>query len=121
MAKICIDCGINKPIKNRKICNTCKHKRWRLKHPFEYAFNNLKNNAKSRNKEFNLTLDEFKKFAIESSYVKNKGYHKNNIQVLPNYLNIKKYIEYKYANENGKKIFKTMKNITNINKDDCPF
>ena len=136
--KICIDCNINEAAKNRKICINCKNKRYRLKNPYKYAFNNLKNNAKYRNKEFLLTFEEFKIFAIKNSYMKhkgiqkyslhidrikeNEGYHKDNIQVLPNYLNVKKYIEFKYRDENGNKIFKTEKYINNLNNiiDDCP-
>lgn len=140
MKKLCIDCGIKEPIKNRRICYSCKNKRYKLKNPYKYAYNNLKNNAKNRHKEFYLTFEEFKNFVIKSSYMKhkgirknslhidrineNEGYHKNNIQILPNYLNVKKYIEFKYKDKNGNKIFKTEKNIINLNNNvekDCPF
>ena len=141
MIKLCIDCKIKKAAKNRNICYTCKHKRWRKKHPYEYVYNNLKIHAKSRNKEFSLTLEEFKEFAIKCDYInkkgiyknsyhidrirENEGYHKNNIQLLTNIENVKKYIEFKYIDENCNKIFKTSNTITNNNNNnntnDCPF
>lgn len=71
------------------------------------AFQNLRANAKRRGKEFSLTFDQFKKFAIETNYLAGKGrtsksfhidrinedegYHIDNIQILTNSENVKKY------------------------------
>ena len=38
-----------------------------------YAYCTLKANAKRRGKEFSLTFDQFKKFAIETNYLRGKG------------------------------------------------
>lgn len=135
---LCIDCKIKHSAKGRKICLTCKNIRWRTKYPFEYSYNNLKNHAKARKKIFELTFEEFKEFAIKTDYINKKGrgkyglhidriietegYTKNNIQTLENHLNVKKYVEFKYHDNNGNKIFKTITiKPQNSNNDDCPF
>lgn len=81
MIKICIDCKIKQAAKHRRICITCKNKRWRLKHPYEYAYNTLKNHAKARNKEFTLTFEEFKNFAIKYNYIELKGIQKFSLHI----------------------------------------
>ena len=75
-------------------------------HPETYFFNILRGNAKRRGKEFNLTLEEFRKFCKETNYLEFKGktassasidrirawegYHKDNIQILTLSDNVKK-------------------------------
>lgn len=137
--RICEDCKIQKAAKHRKICLNCKNKRYREKNPFQYSYNNLKSHAKARGKYFDLTFEEFKKFAIETDYINKKGigknslhidrikeyegYTKNNIQVLENHLNVKKYVNFISIGPDGNKIFKTMTIINNIDSsnEDCPF
>lgn len=74
--------------------------------PETYFYNNLKQNAKRRGHEFNLTLEEFRQFCKETGYLKgkgrkaksltidridpSKGYQLDNIQVLTNSDNIRK-------------------------------
>ena len=74
--------------------------------PETYYFNNLKQNAKRRGHEFNLTLEEFKIFCHVTGYLKgkgrsssslsidridpSKGYQLDNIQVLTNSDNLRK-------------------------------
>jgi hypothetical protein len=72
MEKICIDCGYNKALKYRKICSACKSKRYRIANPVKSAYDTLKGHAKARNKEFTLTLEEFKDFCMKTDYINKK-------------------------------------------------
>lgn len=137
MSKLCVDCKIKQAAKSRKICLACKNIRWKLKYPFEYAYNNLKHNAKKRKKLFTLSFEKFKQLAIETNYMNKKGIYKhslhidriietdgytdNNVQVLENHINVKKYVEFRYgASENSNFTTITYK-INNDDNDDCPF
>lgn len=80
------------------ICNTCRDRKFKEAHPEAYAYNKLKCNAKRRGKEFDLTINEFKEFCVKTQYLRgvgkfassfsidridpDKGYTKDNIQVL---------------------------------------
>ncbi len=91
----------------RTLCGSCASKKSRLADPVRYSYNNLKHRAKERNKEFTLTLDEFRKFCHETLYIQgkgktvgsynidridnDKGYTIDNIQVMEKVKNIKKY------------------------------
>jgi hypothetical protein len=102
-------------------------KKYREKYPLKYAYQNLKDNAKRRGKDFNLTFKEFKEFATKVEYIKkkgikgecfhidrideNKGYTKDNIQLLTNSQNVRKFLrhwwdgkEYVFRNEVSKPI-----------------
>lgn len=90
-----------------KKCGYCRLKKWRKDNPIKYAYSNLKNNAKQRGKFFDLTFEQFKKFAIKTEYIKKAGIKKNayhidrideyggytvdNIQLLTNSENSKKF------------------------------
>ena len=113
--------------------------KWRKNNPIKYAYQTLKDNAKRRGKEFDLTLEYFTEFCYKYQYIQNKGitknsytidriseekgYVKNNIQIKTNSNNIKKYLEWKYRDTNNKNVFKTetidLNNLETI--DDIPF
>jgi len=94
-------------------CVNCKQKEYRAKNIEKYTYNNLRNNAKRRGKEFNLTFEEFLEFAIRAKYFvgkgifkdslhidredETKGYVFSNLQVLANSKNVKKFLTYKYG------------------------
>jgi hypothetical protein len=100
----------NDRAKNRRVCNKCKSRNYRKNNPVKAAYYNLKSNAKRRGKEFKLTLDQFEKFCIKSNYLdkkgrskkslhidridETKGYTIENIQVIKNSDNVKKYFTY---------------------------
>jgi hypothetical protein len=81
------------------------------------AFQNLKSNAKRRGKTFELTFAEFKQFATNTNYMfgkgrkaesfhidrknETKGYSSDNIQVLTNSQNVKKFLKWS-EDQNGK-------------------
>ena len=109
---------------------------WRKKNPVKYAYQSLKNNAKRRGKVFELTLEQFKEFAIKTRYMAKRGIYKNsyhidrideakgytidNIQVLTNSENIKKSMLFRGKDENNKPIIKTG-TTKKRNFDDVPF
>ena len=63
----------NKAAPFRTICHKCRSKKYKEKHPFEYWFNALRNNARRRGKEFTLTIEEFKEFCKQTGYDEKKG------------------------------------------------
>lgn len=127
----------NKAPKGSNYCYACQKRRYREKNPLRSSFQNLKDNAKRRGKEFSLSFDEFKKFAVKTGYINrkgkskeglhidridvNKGYCIDNIQVLTNSDNVKKYwrFEYNPVTLNLEMEYKLIKNSGNI--EGCPF
>lgn len=88
----------NDRAKGRTICHKCHSRNFKQRNPDAYYFNALRNNARRRGKEFNLTLEEFRSFCQVTDYLalkgktkfdmsvdridNNKGYHLENMQVL---------------------------------------
>ncbi len=78
-------------------CYVCEYKR-RKKDLYKWSFSVHRNNAKRRGIPWQLTFEEFKKFAVEEDLVymsgrtkqslsidrviSSEGYHKDNIQIL---------------------------------------
>lgn len=103
-------------------------------HPDKYAYKNLKTNAKRRGKEFSLTFEEFIEFAIKHNYIagkgitktglhidridNRKGYTIDNIQVLTNSENIRKYMTYDIGLKGKPVNFKINKSIINNKKEE---
>ncbi len=54
-------------------CSTCYYNKWKAKNPLKYAYYNLKYNAGKRKKYFDLTLEQFEKFCVETLYLVGKG------------------------------------------------
>lgn len=125
--------------KKGRFCQVCLNRRYRNKNKLKYAYSTLKNNAKRRGKDFDLSFEDFCKFAKEIEYIKrkgvkgtsihidridgSKGYTLNNIQALTNSENVKKYLKYVYDEKDRKMLFwnNTAKNNINKKGDDCPF
>ena len=63
----------NKARTGRKICTTCKSRLHWQKYPLKYWHTTLKYNAKRREKEFTLTLEEFEEFCKQTGYGELKG------------------------------------------------
>lgn len=92
------------------MCSTCRSRKCRQADPVRYAYNNLKANAKRRGILFTITMEQFRLFCRKVKYVGfsgrsadsytidrihgDIGYHIDNIQVLTNTDNIKKYFTY---------------------------
>ena len=67
--------------KGRTICHTCIHEKQKITNPFGYWYQVLKANAKRRGKVFTLTLEQFKKFAIDTDYLCGKGKSKHSLSI----------------------------------------
>lgn len=134
----CKQCGTDKTIKGRRICYSCRYKSYKERNPYRLAYTRLRGHAKARGKEFDLTFEQFKAFCINSNYLnckgvrkesyhidridETKGYTVDNIQLLTNTENVRKYINFVTIDENGRKVFKTNKEtkLSNI-EFDTPF
>ena len=96
--------------------STERVRQWRSDNPIRSAFLSLKHNAKRRNIEFGISLDEFKAFVVscklwdrrgieKDSYHIDRieetvGYVSGNLQMITNEQNIKKYYAHrKYITE----------------------
>ena len=104
--------GTISPASSKGKCSKCLKREYRKRNPMKAAFQNLRMNATRRGKDFSLTFNQFKEFAIQTDYIAGKGrtvnsfhidrinedegYHFDNIQVLTNSENVKKYHRLKY-------------------------
>lgn len=101
-----------KDAKGRTYCSTCRSKAARKRDPVKAAWHNLKSNAKRRGVLFTIELEDFRKWCHKVEYIGHAGrtaeswtidrrhndigYHLDNIQVLTNRDNVKKYARYDY-------------------------
>ena len=117
-----------------KYCHRCKKRIDRERYPERAAYQHLKDNAKRRGKEFDLTFEQFKQFAIETEYItkkgkkkhslsidrrdNDKGYTIDNIQVLTLSQNSRKkiYFDYDWESKTGR-----YQEIKPSDNSDCPF
>lgn len=120
-------------------CYSCLKAKYAKKHPIKYAFSNLRRNARRRGKSFSLTFEQFKEFAIKTDYINkrgtsadsytidridpSKGYEIENIQVLTNSENVKKYayIDSYYSQHTGMSFNTTFFRTENKSKNEAPF
>lgn len=65
----------------RKFCNTCRSRASRIRNPEKYCYNNLKNNAKRRGKEFDLSYSQFLQFCLATKYIQGKGKSKTSFSI----------------------------------------
>lgn len=56
-------------------------RKWREKFPLRYAYNNFKQNAKRRKKEFSLTFEQFEQFALTVELVGKRGKTKDSYHI----------------------------------------
>lgn len=123
-------------VKRSGYCRSCHIKHYRERNNLRYSYQCLKDNAKRRGKIFELTFEQFSSFAVETDYMKKKGifaknmhidrkketegYTIDNIQLLTNSQNIKKYLTYVY-NEKTKRMDFHTKTSKPAVQGDCPF
>ena len=55
------------------LCSKCKSKQFKSRNPLRYFWNLLKSRARERGKEFSLTFEEYREFALSSGYFERKG------------------------------------------------
>jgi len=98
-------------------CYRCAQRRNRKNNPVVAAYQNLKDSAKRRGKEFSISIEYFKEFCHTTEYIKGKGirvdglhcdrineqlgYIEGNIQVLPNGQNVRKYLDFAFRDQSG--------------------
>lgn len=63
----------NKIADKKKFCHKHHARCQKETNPVGYTYSILKQNAKRRNKEFKLTIDDFKEFCEETKYINLKG------------------------------------------------
>ena len=118
----------NEAGKYMKICYSCRTRKVRKENPKKAAYYALQSNAKRRGKYFDLTFEEFNQFAVMTDYYikkgiaqdsfhidridETKGYTIDNIQVLTNSKNIKKYLTYWWNEYDRKMEYSTEKSIS---------
>ena len=112
MKKPCITPGCSKSAAPKhSYCYACAKAANRARYPLKAAYLNLKDNAKRRGKEFDLTFEQFQIFAAKTDYMRKKGIHSesyhidridetkgytiNNIQVITNCENLRKFRKFK--------------------------
>jgi hypothetical protein len=63
------------------MCPKCKWKDWVEKNPLRAAYKTLKSHARERGKDFSLTFEQYKVFAVKTDYLKRKGKTSLSLQV----------------------------------------
>lgn len=116
-------------------CRRCYLREWRRLNKMKYAYQTSKDNAKRRGKEFDITLEEYAGFAVESKYIigkgrtatslhidrieEDKGYTLSNMQVLPNKDNVIKYL--RWSHDQKGKPYHFVNEIIHQKKTEAPF
>ena len=93
------------------LCRRCYNRDYRKRNVIKASYQALKDNAKRRKKIFDISYEQFEQFCCTTKYIagkgktrnsltidrieENKGYTADNIRVLPNRENVKKYLDYK--------------------------
>jgi len=136
---MCCETGCtNQRAPRSRRCHRCNKRRYKERHPKRYAYNVLKQNARRRGKEFHLTFEEFCIFCKETKYFYKKGIYKNsyhidrkdetkgytldNIQVLTNSDNVRKYLKWSHREgKTNKFVVQTVNSNLSVEEDDTPF
>jgi len=131
--KTCKACG--KQSQKGHYCYACAKAIYRKNNPIKAAYQSLRSGAKRRGKAFNLTFEQFKTFVVKTEYMKNKGtrsesyhidridetkgYTIDNIQIMTNSENVRKY--YKFVERiNNKPVF-SIGISKPVLQNNCPF
>lgn len=99
----------NASAKNRTICHKCRSRKYKKDHPWRYYYNSHKQSAKRRHIPWRINFKEFKSIWRRSGHWEdklagegwsmnridvNKGYTKNNIEIIPVTLNVQVFWEH---------------------------
>lgn len=63
----------NKAPKNKRRCHKCIKENFRKRNPIRYYYDNLKTNAKKKDKTVEITFEDFKKFVVEKKFFSESG------------------------------------------------
>jgi hypothetical protein len=65
--------GVPSPGAKSPLCPKCKHRQFKERNPLRYFWTLLKSRARERGKEFGLSFEVYRKFALQSGYFEHKG------------------------------------------------
>lgn len=80
-AKPCIEARCRNMAANGRRCNTCASRHWRAANPMKAAYIRQKSHAKERKIPFNLSFEDFERFAIEEKLIGHTGTTKHAYQI----------------------------------------
>lgn len=70
----CSRCGRRRQVApDRADCNRCRDERYKRNQPLRRAYSKLKYRARERGHEFELTYEQYERFALESGYAEGRG------------------------------------------------
>lgn len=58
---------------HKNFCHGCRKRKWREAQPISYLFDNLRTHARLRGKPFELTIEQFTAFCLDTRYHDLKG------------------------------------------------
>jgi hypothetical protein len=61
------------PSAKSPLCPKCKHRQFKARNPLRYFWLCLKSGAKRRGKEFALSFEDYREFALSTGYFERKG------------------------------------------------
>ena len=64
---------VNKKTEKSPYCYRCRWAHFKERNPLRYSFGNLRRRAKQRGKDFSLSFEQYKAFAIRTDYARMKG------------------------------------------------
>jgi hypothetical protein len=130
----CIVLQCTNRTKGRQMCNTCRSRKCRQIDPVRYAYTSLVNHAKARGIICTITLDQFRVWCRKVKYIGftgrsadsftidrrhcDIGYHIDNIKVMKNIDNVKKFFTYDWRT---KTVVAWAENTQQVLNEDLPF
>lgn len=62
-------------------CSKCRTRNFKAKFPLKYAFGKLRARARERGHDFQLTFEQYQKFAVDTGYDQLKGKHAASLSI----------------------------------------
>lgn len=71
----------NDRMPDRRICHKCHMRLWRARNPTRSAYHALNSSAASKKISFTLTFEEFSELCSTTTYIENKGHHRDALHI----------------------------------------
>ena len=81
IVKTCTKPNCKKQHHAKGFCKFHYQQQYRQEHLINYVYNNLKSNSKRRNKEFDLSFEDFEDFAVLTNYIGKRGRQKDSFSI----------------------------------------
>ena len=81
IVKTCTKPNCKKQHHAKGFCKFHYQQQYRQKNLIKYIYNNLKSNSKRRNKEFDLSFEDFEDFAVLTNYIGKRGRQKDSFSI----------------------------------------